>query len=149
MTYAFTQGSFLLLLLVLPLHLQAHISEPISPYPSLEAKIPVFRSKSRSQGPNPILKPKSFLGSGPEGADDLCFHTGEISPPSPPPSPPPSSPYPPLEAQIPASRIKSQPGGSNPSLEDQISACRLKSQPRGSNPSLASQIPASRLKSQP
>ena len=25
-----------------------------------------------------------FLGSGPEGADDLCFHTGEISPsPSP------------------------------------------------------------------
>ena len=23
-----------------------------------------------------------LLGSGPEGADDLCFHTGEISPPS-------------------------------------------------------------------
>ena len=45
-----------------------------------------------------------FLGSGPEGADDLCFHTGEISPP---PSPSPSpSPYPP---PLSASRPKSQP----------------------------------------
>ena len=35
-----------------------------------------------------------FLGSGPEGFDDLCFHTyGEFSPP--PPSPSSSSPSPP------------------------------------------------------
>ena len=61
-----------------------------------------------------------FLGSGPEGADDLCFHTGEISPS---PSSPSSS-YPPqtpgpylsLKTQILAARLKSQPGGSNPSL---------------------------------
>ena len=48
----------------------------------------------------------SFLGSGPEGADDLCFHTGENSPPS--SSPPPSSPSTPstsLEAQNLASRL--------------------------------------------
>ena len=30
-----------------------------------------------------------FLGSDPEGADDLCFHTyGKLSPSPPPPSPP-------------------------------------------------------------
>ena len=28
-----------------------------------------------------------FLGSGPKGVDDLCFHTGEFSPPPPPPVP--------------------------------------------------------------
>ena len=42
-----------------------------------------------------------FLGSGPEGADDLCFHTGQISPPPPPSSPyvdPLRSSYPSLEA---------------------------------------------------
>ena len=39
----------------------------------------------------------------PEAVDDLCFHTGEFSPP------PPSPAYPPLEAQILASRPKSQP----------------------------------------
>ena len=27
-----------------------------------------------------LFSSSSFLGSGPEGADDLCFHTGEISP---------------------------------------------------------------------
>ena len=43
-----------------------------------------------------------FLGSGPEGVDDLFFHTyGEFSPPS---SPPPPSPSPPL-----VSKLKSQP----------------------------------------
>ena len=60
--------------------------------------------------------PALFLGSGPEGVDDLCFHTyGEFSP-SPPPPPSPS--YPPLpqspgpyfslDAHIPASRPKPQ-----------------------------------------
>ena len=58
-----------------------------------------------------------FLGSGPEGADDLCFHTGEISPPS---SSPSSSSPPPL---LSASRPKSQPQGP-------ILAFNLKSQPR-------------------
>ena len=42
-----------------------------------------------------------LLGSGPEGADDLCFHTGEISP-----SPPYVHPF---EAHILALRLKSQP----------------------------------------
>ena len=54
-----------------------------------------------------------------------------------------------LEAQIPALRLKSQPWGSNPSLEPQIAVSRLKSQSRGSNPNLEAQIPALRLKSQP
>ena len=51
----------------------------------------------------------SFLGSGPEGADDLCFHTGEISPPSPPPTSPPRpwDPNPSFKTQILASRLKS------------------------------------------
>ena len=64
-----------------------------------------------------------FLGSGPEGADDLCFHTGEISP-FPPPSqyPPPS-----LQAHISASRPISQPWGWNPSPEAQIPTSRPKS----------------------
>ena len=75
-----------------------------------------------------------FLGSGPEGDDDLCFHTGEISSP-----PPPSSPSsPPLKAQNQASR----PGGSNPSLKAQIPALRLKSQYQGSNPSLEGSNPS-------
>ena len=64
-------------------------------------------------------------GSGPEGADDLCFHTGENSPPSS-PSPPPS-PSTPFKAHILALRLKSQPIGPNPSLEAQILASRLKS----------------------
>ena len=67
-----------------------------------------------------------FLGSGPEGVDDLCFHTyGEFSPS------PPSSPSPP---QFPVSRPKFQSQGSNPGLETQIPASRPKSQPRGPNP---------------
>ena len=46
----------------------------------------------------------SFLGSGPEGVNDLCFHTyGGFSPPQIPVSSNPS-----LEAQIPVSRPKSQ-----------------------------------------
>ena len=109
---------------------------------SLEAQIPLLMLKfnpraskltkhrsSAPSGPLPISPSHThiyskrgngyridcFLGSGPEGADDLCFHTGEISPPSPSPSspyPPPLpafSPHPSLEAQIPASRPKSQP----------------------------------------
>ena len=46
-----------------------------------------------------------FLGSGPEGVDDLCFHTyGEFSPSS--PSPPSSYPPPPsLQAHISAWRL--------------------------------------------
>ena len=100
-----------------------------------------------------IFSSSSFLGSGPEGADDLCFHTGEISPPSstyPPPSRPKSQPPGSnlsLEAQIPALRLKSLPQGSNLSLEAQIPALRFKSLPRGSNLSLVAQIPASKLKS--
>ena len=52
------------------------------------------------------LKLRGEQGSGPEGVDDLCFHTyGEFSPsPSPPPLYPPSNPS--LEAQILASRLR-------------------------------------------
>ena len=61
-----------------------------------------------------------FLGSGPEGFDDLCFHTyGGFSPPSPPPSTSPP--------QIPVLRPKFQARGPNPSLEAQIPASRPKS----------------------
>ena len=39
------------------------------------------------------LKLSGEQGSGPEGVDDLCFHTyGEFSPPPPSPSPPPPPP---------------------------------------------------------
>ena len=62
MTYAFTQGNFLLLLLLLRTPPTSRpISQPHRPYPSLEAQIPVLRSKSQPQGPNPILQPKSYL----------------------------------------------------------------------------------------
>ena len=47
-TYAFTQGDFLLLLLRPP--------PPPGPYLSLEAHIPALRPKSQSQGSNPNLK---------------------------------------------------------------------------------------------
>ena len=68
----------------------------------------------------------SFLGSGPEGVDDLCFHTyGGFSPPSPPPPPSPTSPF-----------LNSQSRGTNSSLEAQIPVLRPKSQPQGPNPSL-------------
>ena len=47
----------------------------------------------------------TFLGSGPEGVDDQCFHTyGGFSPPS-----PSSPPCPPTMTQIQASKPKSQP----------------------------------------
>ena len=58
MTYAFTHmGSFLLLLLLCtpPPPASRPISQPGGPYPSLEAQIPVLRSKSQPQDPNPIL----------------------------------------------------------------------------------------------
>ena len=73
------------------------------------------------------FKLRGEQGSGPEGVDDLCFHTyGGFSPsPSPPPTSPPSNPS--LEAQIPVSRPKSQSRGPNPSLEAQILASRPKS----------------------
>ena len=52
MTYAFTHKENFLLLLLLLLLLR-----PLPPSnPSLEAQIPVSRSKSQSQGPNPSLK---------------------------------------------------------------------------------------------
>ena len=88
------------------------------------------------------------LGSGTEGADDLCFHICRnfssssfssffFSSVRPPPS------------KRRASKLKSQPWGSNPSLEAQIPASKLKSQPQSSNLSLEAAIPASKLKSQP
>ena len=62
------------------------------------------------------LKLRGEQGSGPEGVDDLCFHTyGEFSPPSCPHPPSPS-----LQAHISAWRPISQPPGPNPSLEAQI-----------------------------
>ena len=81
--------------------------------------------------PVPCLrwKLREEQGSGPEGVDDLCFHTyggfSPSSPPPPPPSLPPSNPS--LEAQIPVSRPKSQSRGPNPSLKAQILASRPKS----------------------
>ena len=56
-----------------------------------------------------VLEVEGEQGSGPEGVDDLCFHTyGEFSPS------PPSSPSPPLEL---VSRPKFQSQGPNPSLK--------------------------------
>ena len=73
------------------------------------------------------LKLRGEQGSGPEGVDDLCFHTyGGFSPPPPPP-------------------LKSQSRGPNSSLEAQISVLRPKSQPQGPNPSLKAKILAWRL----
>ena len=61
------------------------------------------------------LKLRGEQGSGPEGVDDLCFHTyGEFSPPPPPSSSPPSP-------------LKSQSQGPNSSLEAQIPVSRPKS----------------------
>ena len=63
------------------------------------------------------LKLRGEQGSGPEGVDDLCFHTyGEFSPPPPPPS---SSPSPPPHPPSP------KPRGPYPSLEAEIWAWRL------------------------
>ena len=59
-----------------------------------------------------------FSGSGPEGVDDLCFHTyGEFSPSPPPPPPPPPPRIGPLgwdldlKAEILASQLGSEPPG--------------------------------------
>ena len=54
-----------------------------------------------------------------------------------------------LKAQISALKLKSQLQGSYPSLEAQIPASNLISQPQSSNPSIMAQIIASRLKTQP
>ena len=67
------------------------------------------------------LKLRGEQGSGPEGVDDLCFHTyGEFSPPPPPPPPP---------------YVRSSPPDSNPSpnfsLKAQLLASRFNSQPQG------------------
>ena len=60
------------------------------------------------------LKLRGEQGSGPQGVNDLYFHTyGEFSPPSHPPSLS-------LQAHISAWRPISQPQGPNPSLEAQI-----------------------------
>ena len=66
------------------------------------------------------LRLRGEQGSGPEGVDDLCFHTYGGFSPSPPP--PPS-----LPPQIPASGPKFQSQGQNPSLEAQIPSLRPKS----------------------
>ena len=58
MTYAFTQGKFLLLLLLLRLYpppLET-IFEDRGPNPCLEAQIPASRPKSQPRGPNPSLE---------------------------------------------------------------------------------------------
>ena len=86
---------------------------------------------------------RSFVSSGPEGVDDLYFHTyGKFSPSS--PSSPMSSLF-----QIPALRPKSQLWGTTPRLKDQIAAPRPKSQPQGPNHNPKLKIPAHRPKSQP
>ena len=90
-----------------------------------------------------------LLGSGPEGVDDICFHTcGGFSPPSSSTFPPPTSNLS-LDDQIPVLRPKSQPRGPNPCFEAQIPDLRPKSQPQVLNPSLKAQIPALRSKFQP
>ena len=82
---------------------------------SIASKLDSRKSVRWSAVPVPCLstlwsKLRGEQGSGPEGVDDLCFHTyGEFSPPSSyPPSPQPPGPYLSLEAHIPASRPKSQ-----------------------------------------
>ena len=76
---------------------------------------PFLKAKRKDNKNTTINTLIVLLGSGPEGVDDLCFHTyGELSPPA--SSPPPLSGRPPLpdsnsslEAQIPVSRSKSLP----------------------------------------
>ena len=95
---------FVLIFLLFPPHL--HLLSPHPPF----CLLLIFLLSPHI----PSLSPSSFLGSGPEGANDLCFHTGEISPPSPPPPSSPSTsppsrqdPNPSLEALILVSRPKS------------------------------------------
>ena len=98
MTYAFTQGKFLLLLLLL-LHTPPPRFRPRDPTPSLKAQIPASRPKSQPQGPNPSLEapiPTLRLKSQSRGSN--------LS----------------QEAQIPASKLKSQLQGPDSSLQAQI-----------------------------
>ena len=92
-----------------------------------------------------------LLGSGPEGADDLCFHAGEIFPSPSSPSPPstPSNLKSSLKAQNLASRLNYQPWSSNSSLEAQIPASNLKFQPQSLESSLKAQNWASKPRIQP
>ena len=104
---------------------------------------------------------RCFLGSGPEGADDLCFHTwgnfssfssfssSSVPPPASRPKSWPWGPNPSLETQILAWRPKSQPWDPNHSLEAQNPALGLKTQPWGPNPGPKTQIPALKPKSTP
>ena len=76
----------------------------------------MLAAKTWMEGELLLLK-LSFLGSGPEGVDDLCFHTyGEFTPSSSSSSSSPSSPSPTL-TQIQAFKPRSLPWGPNPSLE--------------------------------
>ena len=98
-------------------------------YSSIEKVIPSHRPWTAQRS---FLLFPSFLGSGPEGIDDPCLHTWEISSSSPSPYTPPSG----LKTQIPALRPKSQSQGLSPCLKAHISASRLKFQTQGSNSSL-------------
>ena len=104
-----------------------------------------FNSLLHSRHVTILVPISSLLGSGPEGVDDLCFHTGEFSPLllPPPPSPPFSRPisqhrsqYPSLKAHIPVLRSKSLEAGIWASKmgfwpEDGIWALRLGYGPQG------------------
>ena len=96
-----------------------------------------------------------LLGSGPEGADDLCFHicrnfsfsssSSYVRPYPPQLRGPNSSP----EAQILAVRPIVNPRDPNSTLEAQILALRPKFQPRGPKSSPEAQIQAQILASRP
>ena len=78
-----------------------------------------------------------FLGSGPKGASDLCFHIcRDFS-------------FSCIKALLPASRLISQPWGPNPSFEAQIPASKPKSQPHSQYSSFLAQTSALRFKSLP
>ena len=85
----------------------------------------------------PLFSAPSFLGSGPKGADDLCFHTyGKLSPsPSASPSPSPVTSKPKFQpaAQIPALGLISKP-------QTPFPASWLQSQHQRSDPSLQAPI---------
>ena len=132
-------------------------------------------NRTSDGGRESVFYSTSFLGSGPEGADDLCFHTwgnfsfssfffssfSSVPPPRLKPQSPNSSPEvhfpitllgpldpnPSLKAQIPSPKPKFKAQGPNLSLNLQIPMLRLKSQSQGSNPSLEAQVPVLRLKS--
>ena len=92
-------------------------------YPSfIHRRFPTWSTKRKQSVHNTIPIFFLFLGSGPAGVDDLCFHTYGVFSPSP---PPPSSPS--LPPQIPVSRPKFQSRRPNASLEAQIPASWPKS----------------------